>query len=86
MSWDIEAFREKLEDQHDFPGIYIFKFIVPSDMISRAESLWEQGEVTKKPSSKGTYTSVTIRAKMKTADQVIGVYQEAYKIEGLMAL
>lgn len=86
MSWDIAAFREKLEDQHDFPGIYIFKFIVPSDMTAKAEGLLESGEVTKKPSSKGTYTSVTIKAKMKSADQVVSVYQEAYKIEGLMAL
>lgn len=86
MSWDIKAFKEKLEDQHSFPGSYIFKFIVPSDKLSEAESLWKEGEITRKPSSKGKYTSVTIKATMTSSDQVITVYEEAHKIEGLIAL
>lgn len=86
MSWDIKAFKEKLEDQHSFPGVYIFKFIVPSDKLSIAEGLWKEGEITRKPSSKGKYTSVTIKANISSSDQVIAVYEEAHNIDGLIAL
>ena len=86
MSWDIEAFREKLTGQHTFPGTYIFKFIVPADKVPLVERLWTEGRISSKPSSKGNYVSVTIEGNMQTADEVISVYQEANKIEGLIAL
>ena len=86
MSWDSKAFKEKLEDQHSFPGTYIFKFIVPSESIDLVKVVWEEGEITLKPSSKGKYTSVTIKGQMPTSDAVIMVYEKAHEIEGIIAL
>ena len=86
MSWDIVAFREKLEGQHTFPGVYIFKFIVPKEKVEMASCLWTDGQVTTKPSSKGNYVSVTIHGNMASPDEVIEVYHAASRIEGLIAL
>lgn len=86
MSWDVNAFKEKLEDQHTFPGNYIFKFIVPSESIDQVKSLWPGGKISIKASSKGKYTSVTIEGHMDSSDDVISVYQKAHEIEGCIAL
>ena len=86
MSWDINAFREKLEDQHSFPGIYIFKFIVPTGSVSEVEALWGGGQIELRASRNGKYTSVTIQGTVQTAEQVISIYLEANKIEGCIAL
>lgn len=86
MSWDTVGFRQKLEDQHTFPGLYIFKFIVPSDSVEQVEELWRKGEIKKKPSSKGKYTSVTINAQIDHLNEIIDIYQRASKIEDCIAL
>lgn len=86
MSWNIEEFKAKLESQHSFPGTYIFKFIVPSEKVELAKNLWSLGEIIEKPSSKGKYVSVTIKGQMASVDEVIRVYENAHKIEGLIAL
>ncbi|MCP4458849.1 MAG: DUF493 domain-containing protein [Cytophagales bacterium] len=86
MSWDTIEFRQKLDDQHTFPEEYIFKFIVPSDSVAKVVDLWSRGEIRKKPSSKGNYTSVTIIAQVDNSDQIVDIYQRASKIEGCIAL
>jgi putative lipoic acid-binding regulatory protein len=86
MSWDTEGFREKLESQHTFPGLYIFKFIVPAHAAAEVEALWTDGEITLRPSSKGNYVSVTIHAHLTDAEEVITVYRNASRIEGCIAL
>ena len=86
MSWDTIEFRQKLDDQHTFPGLYIFKFIVPSEAVEQVEKLWNNGEVKKKPSSKGKYTSVTINAQVENSEQIVEIYQRASEINGCIAL
>jgi putative lipoic acid-binding regulatory protein len=82
----IASFREKLDDQHEWPGLYIFKFIVPSDKISELKSILPKGNITEKASSKGTYKSLTYKAHMLSSDQVIDLYIKAKKIEGIISL
>ena len=86
MSWDTKSFQDKLNDQHTFPGLYIFKFIVPSDSVKHVEDLWKNGEIIKKPSSKGKYISVTIKAQVDNSDEIVDIYKRASNIEGCIAL
>ncbi len=84
-----KSLREKLNENHSFPLLYMFKFIIPSDnyKIARISSLFgEDTQLTLKESSKGKFTSVTARTVMISADEVIRKYQEASRIEGLIAL
>lgn len=87
--YDYEQFKKKLEEEHSFPSVYMFKFIVPADnqKIALVESLFtEEADVSQKISSKGTYYSLTATQVVMSADEIIEIYKKATAIEGLMAL
>ncbi|WP_258100274.1 DUF493 domain-containing protein [Marinoscillum pacificum] len=86
MSWDIESFRQKLEDQHEFPGTYKFKFIVPHEKRDEIVEVLPLGDIKYRDSSNKKYVSVTAEAEMETSQAVLDVYIEANKIEGCIAL
>lgn len=86
MSWNRESFLEKLETQHSFPGIYMFKFIVPVAKKDEVLQILPQGTLSFKESAKNTYISVTLKTNVNSSDEVIQVYEKAHKIEGIVAL
>ncbi len=81
-----EEFKKKLDDIHDFPTLYMFKFIVTEDKKDEVKKLFPLNELSYKPSSKGKYTSVTAKVLMQSSDHVIEIYKQAQKIEGIIAL
>lgn len=82
----IESFREKLEQEYEWPALYIYKFIVPSEKIGEVKALFPMHEVSEKASSNGNYISLTARVMAESSQSIINVYLEANKIEGLIAL
>ncbi len=81
--------RAKLNAGNQWPQIYMFKFIVPSDnqKIALVESLFsDDAEIKLLPSSGGKYTSVTARVVMLDAEQIIETYKKAAEIEGIISL
>lgn len=85
----LNGLKLKLENNHQFPGTYTFKFILPSDnkRIATLSSYFSaEADIRFKDSSKGNYTSLTIREKMESAQAVIDMYQEASQIEGIISL
>lgn len=81
--------RAKLNAGNQWPQIYMFKFIVPSDnhKIALVESLFSgDAEIKLLPSSGGKYTSVTSRVVMLDAEQIIETYKKAAEIEGIISL
>ncbi|MEM6721353.1 MAG: DUF493 family protein [Bacteroidota bacterium] len=91
---DPQAFYAKLKTQLEettqFPSLYMYKFIVPSseEKIQEVHQIFDNlgAVIDTKKSSKGTYTSVTITANMKSADAVIEKYKEASTVEGIISL
>lgn len=86
MSWNIESFQQKLENEHTFPSVYMFKFIVPIQRKDEVLNILPDGDLSFKKSAKNTYISITLKATMKTSNEVLDIYKEAYKIEGILAL
>ncbi len=78
--------KELLESQYEWPSAYVFKFIVPQEKITEVEQLFPGHPIEKKASSKGNYTSMTVTLNLESADHVIAVYQQASKVQGLIAL
>ena len=83
-------FRVQLLESQAWPGIYMFKFVVKSEAL-HLETLksyfnGKQAKFFEKLSSKNTFTSLTIKVKMKSADAVISIYKKASLLEGIMAL
>lgn len=85
-----EKLKKKLDESNIFPTEYLFKFIVSTheEKIKQVEDLFDfKGAVITKTSSKtGKFTSVSIHVIMKNADDIISIYVEAEKIEGIISL
>ena len=76
-------------DLQEWPRLYLFKFIAPSDneKIALITKMFNDvSEINIRPSSKGKYTSITVKEVMMNPDRVIELYEEAAKIEGVIIL
>ena len=83
-------FRNQLILSQNWPGTYLFKFVVKSESphLDKLKLLFDSyhPQFTVKQSSKKTFTSLSIRVRMDSADQVIKIYKQASHLEGVMAL
>ena len=82
--------KTELENTHEWPAEYLFKFIVPTDK-SKTDAVQDAfnglGAVIRTTKSKNeTYTSVSINVQMPTAQSVIDKYIEVSVIEGIISL
>ncbi len=78
-----------LKENSQFPMLYMFKFIVPTDAdkVAQVNQLFPiGGEISQRPSKKGNYQSLTIKIVMTSAEEIIKIYQSAEAIEGIVAL
>lgn len=85
QNW-LNNFREKLDQHHVWPSLYIFKFIVPTGKEEEVKQLFSKHTVTEKLSKQGNYTSITAQMMMPSSEAVIEVYVKASEIEGIVAL
>ncbi|MGU3377578.1 DUF493 family protein [Chryseobacterium sp. M5A1_1a] len=85
-----KSLKEKLEGHHDFPEDYLFKFIIPTEQAKLTEiyKVFDGIRFTlgNRESKNGKYTACNINAFVLDADQVVNIYQEVAKIEGVMLL
>lgn len=83
---DYDNFLRQLDENHEWPCTYIFKFIVPKDQVVMLEheTGLEHSKLT--PSKKGKYVSVTFEMNATCADDVVAIYKKASKIKGIMSL
>jgi len=81
-----EEFVRMLDQEHNWPTWYLFKFIVPRGKEDSVVALFPEGKATVKSSSKGNYRSVTSKIMMSSAHEVLDIYEKARQIEGVLAL
>lgn len=86
MNKDIQSFKDKLEAVSEWPSLYMFKFIMPSDKQDEVKAIFETHEVIVKPSSQGKYVSLTIKMLANSSDQIIEKYVKVNVVEGVIAL
>ena len=80
--------RELLNQENNWPMVYMFKFIVPADnqKIALVEAKFsDEAVILHKESTNGKYFSITVKEVMLNADSIISKYMEMDGIEGLMA-
>jgi len=87
---ELEKLKAALDQVHNWPSVYPFKFIVPSEnqKIAMVEALFnaETAQITMRQSKNGKYTSITAKEIMTSGEAVLELYEEARKIKGLIAL
>lgn len=86
-----EKLKKRLEESTEWPTDYMFKFILPSHQpsIEKLKGIFDEegATINTRSSSKGKYTSVTIRLGIDHPDQVVEKYKEVgYQIEGVISL
>ena len=81
--------RNLLNEENNWPIIYMFKFIVPANnhKIALVQSKFsDEATITQKESSNGKYISITVKEVMLNSESIIEKYKEMNGIEGLMTL
>ena len=85
-----ERLKEQLQDDTSWPSPYLFKFIVPASLEKIAEigAIFDYTDavITTRDSSKGTYTSISVKVIMNSPDSVIEKYLEVSGVEGVISL
>ncbi len=80
----------QLEDFTSWPSVYLFKFIVPTDptKVSAFSAIFGDldAQINSRKSSKGTYTSISVKTIMESPQAVIDKYLEVSNIEGVISL
>ncbi|NNE36254.1 MAG: DUF493 domain-containing protein [Rhodothermales bacterium] len=79
-------FRTLLDDQNEWPASYTFKFIAPIEKLEELKAVFGQIPLKTRQSRKGNYASVTASVEMHSSDEVIALYEDAGRIEGVIAL
>jgi uncharacterized protein len=86
---DFDKKFEKLKEQlslQEWPNVYLFKFITTEDTVSQILPHFQDGEVSTKRSSKGTYISISVKMMVFSPDQIIEKYRAVSHIKGLISL
>ena len=91
---EVKEFYDKLKiqlaDTSTWPATYLYKFIIPASLekISEIEKVFDDTDAvfTTRDSSKGKYSSVSIKVTMKSPEEVIEKYKEVSKVEGVISL
>lgn len=85
-----ERLKEELRTTSSWPSIYLYKFIVPTDVskINAVEEAFNNmGAVINTVQSKtGKFTSVSINVNMESPEHVVAKYQEVSTVEGIISL
>ena len=85
-----DRLKQQLKDDTVWPTMYLYKFIVPASLekIAEIEGIFDNTNaiINTRDSSKGTYTSVSVKVTMESPDAVIQKYLEVSKVEGVISL
>jgi len=81
-----EKFRAILEESHQWPDYYEFKFIVKSEDKHLILEKLIGFTITETPSKKGNYVSVTARKLMQSTQEVIDIYEMMGEVKGVISL
>jgi putative lipoic acid-binding regulatory protein len=89
-----EEFYSRLEEQlkadTTWPAPYLYKFIVPGNTkkIAQIEAIFNSinAQINTRDSSKGAFTSLSIKVVMASPEAVIEKYKQVSEVEGVISL
>ena len=86
---ELNRFKEKIEESINFPSVYMYKFIVESELrkIALVENLFDaDADIHIKESTNGRYTSITSKVVVVSIDEIMDIYKKASEIQGIIFL
>ena len=82
----LRSLQVKLDEFYQWPSRFMFKFIVPRGKADELTAFFAGRPFTTRSSKNGKYVSFTAELEMQSSEEVIILYREAGKIEGIIAL
>jgi uncharacterized protein len=79
-------FLQLLQTEHQWPGMYEFRFVIPASSFSDLKRLFDKELYDIKPSAKGNYLRFSCKMHFTSAEEVINKYEEVRHIDGLISL
>lgn len=86
MSDNQEQFCQRLDEHHQWPCPYTFKFIVPTSSLDQLTTLFPDEKLSFRESKNGRFTSVTMESTMCSSKEVADVYKKVANVPGIMSL
>jgi len=83
------ALRKKLNEEHQWPSVYLFKFIVPDtpELLAKVQTLFtSEAIISYKKSKSGKYISVSGKEVILNTEEIIARYKRAEKIDSIVIL
>lgn len=81
---------QQLQEDTVWPSPYLYKFIIPASLekIAEIEAVFNlmDAEIQTRDSSKGNYTSVSVKVTMVSPEAVVEKYKEVSRVEGVISL
>ncbi len=82
----LEKFRELLDESYTWPDFYEFKFIVKTaaknDILVKLSGF----AISETLSKNGNYVAISARRLMKNTQEVLDIYDEMSKVDGIISL
>ncbi len=82
----LRSLQLKLDEFYQWPSRFMFKFIVPQEKAGELTAFFAGRPFMMRASKNGKYVSFTAELEMQSSEEVIALYREAGKIEGIIAL
>lgn len=83
---NFEELKAQLDLVHQWPGPYLFKFVVPEAKKGELLDIVPSGMIQERWSKNQKYVSISLNTVMNSSDDVIALYRKASTIEGIMSL
>tara|TARA_B100000963_G_C22640895_1_gene680574 strand:+ start:3834 stop:4121 length:288 start_codon:yes stop_codon:yes gene_type:complete len=85
-----DIFYEKIKNSQSWPGIYLFKYILPvkSESLPSIKALFVNlsPKFTIKKSSKNKYQSLTVKVEIDSAKSVVDIYIKTSSFKDVISL
>ena len=81
-----DSFKKSLDEEYNFPCEYNFKFIIKTEFKGKIFNLIPEAKTEEKTSKNGKYTSVTLTHFVKNSSEILYIYENASKIDGVISL
>lgn len=86
MDNSLETFKQRLDENHEWPCEYTFKFIIPACALDEIKSMLSDINFSTRESKGGKYISITAIIIANGSDEILQIYQKASTIEGIICL
>ena len=80
------SLKARLDEEHVWPGVYTFKFIMKAELVDEFSQLLAGHHFTKRSSAAGRHIAITAELFMESSEEVIALYRRAAEFPGVISL